>query len=392
MLPEWGRFVTTIKFNRGLKESNHDQLYAYLKQHEVHANENKMLLERLNQHSNNPLTLMSNVSSYQYSPSSSVPPQPLYIPPVTYQLQFADNTLLNTGLSLADELLDSLSKQGKQNMVQGNNGRGDVAAGNRGAQNRDSNANAGQGKPIKCYNYNGIGHIARNCNQPKRSQNSDYFKEKMLLMQAQENGVDLDEEQLLFLAGGQTNTFDDDVDEGPVQDMAQNEYNIFQADQCDAFDSDVDEAPTAHTMFMANLSLADLVYDEVGPSYDFDILSEVQDHDNYLDIMNEYHEEHEMQNDVQPNEVIDSYTEYTSNSNIISFEQYVQNNEAQVIQSDVSSVLNDALMMIINDIDEQPSQYVPTNKQNKVVNESLIAKLARYKELAEVYKKGPNLN
>ncbi|GJY80499.1 hypothetical protein Tco_0493250 [Tanacetum coccineum] len=34
MLPEWGRFVTTVKLNRGLKESNHDQLYAYLKQHE----------------------------------------------------------------------------------------------------------------------------------------------------------------------------------------------------------------------------------------------------------------------------------------------------------------------------------------------------------------------
>nr|GFD43172.1 retrovirus-related Pol polyprotein from transposon TNT 1-94 [Tanacetum cinerariifolium] len=66
----------------------------------------------------------------------------------------------------------------------------------------------------------GIGYIARNCNQPKRPQNSDCFKEKMLLMQAQENGVDLDEEQLLFLAGGQTNTSDDDVDKGLVQDMA----------------------------------------------------------------------------------------------------------------------------------------------------------------------------
>ncbi|GKA90062.1 hypothetical protein Tco_0811874, partial [Tanacetum coccineum] len=48
MLPEWGRFVTTGKLNRGLKESNHDQFYAYLKQHELHANENKMLMERLN--------------------------------------------------------------------------------------------------------------------------------------------------------------------------------------------------------------------------------------------------------------------------------------------------------------------------------------------------------
>nr|GEX15337.1 retrovirus-related Pol polyprotein from transposon TNT 1-94 [Tanacetum cinerariifolium] len=57
--------------------------------------------------------------------------------------------------------------------------------------------------------------------------NSDYFKEKMLLMQAQENEIDLDEEQLLFLAGGQTYTIDADVDDGPVQDMASKEYNIF---------------------------------------------------------------------------------------------------------------------------------------------------------------------
>ncbi|GJZ37376.1 hypothetical protein Tco_0583567 [Tanacetum coccineum] len=70
----------------------------------------------------------------------------------------------------------------------------------------------------------------------------------MLLMQAQENRVVLDEEQLLFLA----------------------------ADDCDAYDSDVDEAPMAQTMFMANLSSADPVYDEVGPSYDSDILSEEQ--------------------------------------------------------------------------------------------------------------------
>ncbi|GJV50472.1 hypothetical protein Tco_1440684 [Tanacetum coccineum] len=138
---------------------------------------------------------------------------------------------------------------------------------------------------------------------PKRPQNSNYFKEKMLLMQARENRVDLDEEQLLFLAGGQTNTFDDDVDEGPVQDMAKNEDNIIQADQCDAFEYDVDEAPTAQTLFMANLSSAEPVYDEAGPSYDSDTLSEVQAHDNSLDNMNEYHAEHEMQNNVQPNDV-----------------------------------------------------------------------------------------
>ncbi|GKC10714.1 hypothetical protein Tco_1007496 [Tanacetum coccineum] len=52
-----------------------------------------------------------------------------------------------------------------------------------------------------------------------------FFKDKMLLMQAQENGAVLDEEELLFLA-----------------------------DECDAFDSDVDDEPTAQSIFMANLS------------------------------------------------------------------------------------------------------------------------------------------
>nr|GEW22361.1 hypothetical protein [Tanacetum cinerariifolium] len=118
-----------------------------------------------------------------------------------------------------------------------------------------------------------------------------------------------------------TNTFDDDVDEAPVQDLALNEDNIFQADQCDAFDSDADEAPTAQTMFTTNLSSADPIYNEAGPSYDSDILSEVQDRDNYVDSVGEYHEVHEMQNDVQPNYVVDSDDEYMSDSNIIPYEQ-----------------------------------------------------------------------
>ncbi|GJV68932.1 hypothetical protein Tco_1484441 [Tanacetum coccineum] len=183
----------------------------------------------------------------------------------------------------------------------------------------------------------------------------------MLLMQAQENGVVLNEEQPLFIACGQTNTFDDDdVDEAPVQDLALNKDNVFQADQCDAFDSDVDEAPTAQTMFMANLSSTNPIYDDAGPSYDSNILSEVQDHDNYLDYIGEYHEVHEMQNDVQPNYVVDSDAEYMSDSNIIPYKQYVKDNAMQVA-----------------------AQCVFANKQNKVVNVSLTAELTRYNELVE---------
>nr|GEV33285.1 retrovirus-related Pol polyprotein from transposon TNT 1-94 [Tanacetum cinerariifolium] len=195
MLPEWGRFVTTVKLNRGLRDSNYDQLYAYLKQHEAHANENK-----------------NDVGSIH----------------LTY-----------CGSLCLDVQVVVQNVQGRQNRGQGTNLRGGGAAGHGGAQNRVGNANP----------------------------------DKMMLMQAQENEVALDEEQLLFLAGGQDNTIDKDVDEQPVQDLALNVDNVFQADECDAFDYDVDEAPIAQTMFMANLSSTNPIYDEAGPSYDSDILS-----------------------------------------------------------------------------------------------------------------------
>nr|GFD14650.1 hypothetical protein [Tanacetum cinerariifolium] len=82
-----------------------------------------------------------------------------------------------------------------------------------------------------------------------------------------------------------------------------------------------DEASTAQTMFMANLSSADPVTDEARPSYDLDILSEVQDHDHYLDAVCAHHEEHVMHDSVQLNHVVDSHADYTSDSNMISYDQ-----------------------------------------------------------------------
>nr|GEU61555.1 hypothetical protein [Tanacetum cinerariifolium] len=285
MLLEWGRFVTAVRLNRGLRDSNYDQLYAYLKQHEAHANANKIMLDRFTQHTVDPLALMSNVSHQQYYLQSSITS-----PFTSVQPHFANNTQLDSGPSPTDNLIENLTNtlslltqsyktyipqtnnqlrtssntgnqatvqdgkvvaqnvQGQQTRGSGNNVQGVGTTGYGGAHNRVRNANLGQARQINCYNYNSIGHIASNYTHPKRPHNSEYFKDKMLLIQAQENRVALDEDQLLFIV----------------------------ADDCDAFDSDVDEAPTTQTMFMVNLSSADPVYDEAGQSYDSDILSEEQ--------------------------------------------------------------------------------------------------------------------
>ncbi|GJX30848.1 hypothetical protein Tco_0240703 [Tanacetum coccineum] len=103
-LEEWGRFVTAVKLNKGLRDSNYDQLYAYLKQHEAHANENKMMLERFTQPNVDPLALMSNISHQQYNAQSSTNPPSMYVPP-----HFAENTQLDSGLSLSDNLIENFT-------------------------------------------------------------------------------------------------------------------------------------------------------------------------------------------------------------------------------------------------------------------------------------------
>nr|GEZ10737.1 hypothetical protein [Tanacetum cinerariifolium] len=245
--------------------------------------------------------------------------------------------------------------QGRQNRGYGMNPRGGGAAGYGGVQNRVGNVNPGQARPVKCYNCNGAGHIARNCTQPKRPQNSVYYKDKMLLMQAQENRVALDAKQLLFLAGRHDNTFDDDVDKQPIQDLALNVDNVFQADDCDAFDSD--------------------------------ILSEVQDHDHYQDAICAHQEEHAMHDSVQLNHIVDSHADYTSDSNMIPYDQYVKDNEVPVIHTNVSYVPNDDFMMIYNDMCESHAQSFSNPSRNTVVKNSLNAELATCKEHVELYER-----
>ncbi|GJW62916.1 hypothetical protein Tco_0114800 [Tanacetum coccineum] len=129
------------------------------------------------------------------------------------------------------------------------------------------------------------------------------------------------------------------------------------------------------------------VYDEAGLSYDSDILSEVHDHDHYQDAVCEHHEEHEMHDDVQPNYVVDSHADYTSNSNMIPYDQYVKDNAVPVVQSNVSSVTNDAYMMIYNDMCEPHAQSVSKTTRNIVVDNSLTAELETYKEQVELYER-----
>ncbi|GKF41249.1 integrase, catalytic region, zinc finger, CCHC-type containing protein, partial [Tanacetum coccineum] len=68
------------------------------------------------------------------------------------------------------------------------------------ATSSEGNNASEQAKVVKCYNYQGEGHMARQCTQPKRPMNAAWYKDKEMLVEAHEARQILDEEQLAFLA------------------------------------------------------------------------------------------------------------------------------------------------------------------------------------------------
>ncbi|GJV86746.1 retrovirus-related pol polyprotein from transposon TNT 1-94 [Tanacetum coccineum] len=86
--------------------------------------------------------------------------------------------------------------------------------------------------------------------------------------------------------------------------------------------------------------------------------------------------------------LINHYTDAkTYWENVKRFWKYVEDNEEHVVQCNASSVRNDALMSILDEMHEQGVQSRLTNKPDMVMNDSVTSELARYKELVGEYEK-----
>nr|GEW66069.1 hypothetical protein [Tanacetum cinerariifolium] len=188
-----------------------------------------------------------------------------------------------------------------------------------------SGNNLGKQRVIVCYNCKGEGHMSKQCTKPKRKRYEAWFKDKVILVQAQENGQVLHEEELEFL------------ENLGIAEAQSTQYVItnnaaYQDDDLNAYDSDCDEINSAKIALMVNLSY-----------YGSDHLAEVHNPDNVT------------------NNVID---------------QDVQNSSFLAQQDDL-------ILSVTEQLKTQVANCTKINQDNKNVNEILTAELERYKDQKE---------
>ncbi|GJU24221.1 trichome birefringence-like protein 2 [Tanacetum coccineum] len=373
----WSKYVTIVKNSQDISNVSYVNLYTHLKSYEQHA---MKTLSKMNQSSGNtdPLAYMaqatktsSHTSSQQYSPS--VPPQSpqstndamlatmnqivnllsgfqKQFPPTNNQLRTSTNPMTQATIQAGQITTENVQRR---------------APGNKGKQI----ATGSQGKLVTCYNCRGQGHIARECKEKKREKDSQWFKDKALLMEAKEKGAILDAEAEAFLA-------DVECTSPYVEPLAITTTTAFEVSHEDAYDSDVDEAPHAAAAFMANLTGTST---GEGTSNDTDFHSEVHTHNNHFfenmnhQVTQAMHQEEQLDSDVDSD--IDDY------DNIIPYHQYQSNTEVENVPTKVSPVLSDQISMItiLDDMRLKLEGYMNTNKEQSLANDSLKAELERYK-------------
>ncbi|GJY30526.1 retrovirus-related pol polyprotein from transposon TNT 1-94 [Tanacetum coccineum] len=295
----------------------------------------------------------SSVHHNVYSPPSSIP-QMEYVPIVNQQQQQPEFPQLESGLTVLvfkqgddpiyaiNHMMSFLSVVVTSRYPTTNNQLRNSSKPRQQATINDGRVTL---QPVQGrQNSFATGHMSKQCTKPKRKRDDSWFKDKVLLVQAQANGQILHEEELAFLA-----------DPGTLECQATQTvitHNAsYQADDLDAYNSDCDELNTAKVALMANLS-----------HYGSDALAKVHNPDNVDNNMINQGVQ-VMPSFEQSNVVNHSETEITSDSYIIPYSLYVTESQQAVI-----------------------------NLDNKSVNDTLTAELERYKEQVKVLKEGQNVD
>ncbi|GJW43080.1 retrovirus-related pol polyprotein from transposon TNT 1-94 [Tanacetum coccineum] len=411
---EWSKFVTDVKLVKDLHTTNVDQLHAYLQQHERHANEVRLMHARnsdplalvashqltqpayqshLHTHPQFPLShfTFTYQSSQFQQPEFSQPDSSLVVPvfqkgddpidAINHMMSFLTAVVTSRYPTTNNQLRTSSNPRQQATIYDGKvtvqpvQGRQTTyAAGTtRKYTPGASGSNTGKQRTVICYNCKGEGHIAKQCTKPKRKRDETWFNDKVLLVQAQASGQALTEEEIAFLA-------DPGLPDIQTSQTVITHNAAYQADDLDAYDSDCDELNSAKIALMANLS-----------RNGSDALTEVLNPDNLTyDLLNQ--SEQIMTSSEQSNDVSQSETEITSDSNIIPYSQYLSEAQQETVQNSNSSAQQDVMILsMFEQLTTQVTHCTNVNLEYKSANQALTTELDRYKEEVKDLKEMQNV-
>ncbi|GJR51696.1 retrovirus-related pol polyprotein from transposon TNT 1-94 [Tanacetum coccineum] len=339
---EWSKFVIDVKLVSDLHTTNFDQLHAYLEQHELHANKVRIIRER----NQDPLALVAN---HQMTPSHFNTYQSLYNNPQFQQhfspsqspqyrsnhpTQHYSTTYQSTPHVItypSTPHTNAYSSTGRQSSIAAGTSR------TRANISRTCGNNSGQQRVVKCFNCQGEGHMARQCPKPKRKRDATWFRDKVLLVEAQ--------------------------------------GSAYQADDLDAYDSDCDDFSTAKAVLMANLS-----------SYGSNVLSEVPHSENtHNDMLNQSVQE--MTYSEQTHLVNYPENEITSDSNIIHYSQYLHETQNAAVQDINSSPQQDVTRekMIDSQMDDMIKEKFALKQQIDSLEQNLSNQIKEKESLLQTF-------
>ncbi|GJS82417.1 retrovirus-related pol polyprotein from transposon TNT 1-94 [Tanacetum coccineum] len=396
--PEWSKFVTDVKPGQDLHTTNIDQLHAYLRQHEFHANEVRLMHERnsdtlalvethymtqspylTHQHSYQHSQFQPQVSLYQslqygtpyqsqqYSSNQSSTPLSITYPSNDYQSSVHHNAY---SLPSSIPQIEYASAVNQQQQQQPEFPSLDLGLTISVFKQGDD--------PIDYINHmmSFLSAVVTSCYPTTNNQlrNSSNFRQQATINDGKITLQPVQGRKISF-ASGTSRTYtlgasgsnsgkqmtvisfleDPGIAKGQATQTVITHNAAYQDDDLDAYDSDCDELNTAKVALKVNLS-----------HYGSDALAKVHNHDNV--------------NNNMTNQAVHA---------MASFEQ----SNVAAAQNSNSSTQQDALILSMTEqLKNQVVNCTKINLDNKSVNDTLTAELERYKEQVKVLKEGQNVD